>query len=294
MLVVKAILTAILVIILGLLYGGIARKVTARVHRRYGPPFYQNFIDVIKLFSKRLPSSHGVMFELGPVMAFGGMLVSLMFLPVGRGNPLFTFEGDLFVLLYLIVVAPLGMALGAGQASNPNATIGIARGLTLMIGYEFVFFVSVLPIIKDMHTVNLFRIAMAQSGSLSSLNAVKYPFSFAAALISMHAMLGEKPFDQTVAPHEIASGPMVEYGGKFLGLLQLYHAIAIIVETGLVVTFFLGGFSMPVFFLLTFVLFIMAVIVNTVMPRFRIFQAVQFFFLLPLVLAVINIIINAG
>ena len=148
MAVIYALLTAILVIILGLLYGGIARKAIARVHRRYGPPFYQNFIDVLKLFSKRVPSSHGVMFELGPVMAFGGMLISLMFLPVGRNAPLFTMEGDLFVLLYLIVVAPLGMALGAGQASNPNATIGIARGLTLMIGYELVFFVSVLPVIN--------------------------------------------------------------------------------------------------------------------------------------------------
>ena len=135
---------------------------------------------------------------------------------------------------------------------------------------------------------------MAQGGNFLALNAWKYPFSFAAALISMHAMLGEKPFDQVVAPHEIASGPMVEYGGKFLGLLQLYHAIAIIVETGLIVTFFLGGFPMPVFFLLTFVLFIFAVLVNTVMPRFRIFQAVQFFFVLPLILAIINIIINAG
>ncbi|RLG01990.1 hypothetical protein DRN58_00570, partial [Thermococci archaeon] len=45
-----------------------------------------------------------------------------------------------------------------------------------------------------------------------------FPFfiSAFAGLIALHGMMGEKPFDQVIAPHEIASGPMVEYSGKFL------------------------------------------------------------------------------
>ena len=37
----------------GLLFGGIGRKIIARVHNRVGPPFYQNFIDVAKFWAKK-------------------------------------------------------------------------------------------------------------------------------------------------------------------------------------------------------------------------------------------------
>jgi len=280
------------VIILGLLYGGIARKVIARIHRRYGSPFYQNILDVLKLFAKSNEASHGVMFNLGPVIAFTGVLVSLFFIPFGSFRPLFSFEGDIFVVFYLLVVAPLGMALGAGEGANPNATIGIARGLTLMLGYELVFFLSVLAPMIHYRTASIATLVTVQS-AFPHWNVFPFFISAFAGLIALHGMMGEKPFDQVIAPHEIASGPMVEYSGKFLGLLQLYHAVGIIVETGLVVDIFFGGGNWLTFILKTFFLFITLVIINAVMPRFRIGQAVKFYWKYPLVISLIGLLIVA-
>ncbi|MBU4346289.1 MAG: NADH-quinone oxidoreductase subunit H, partial [Candidatus Omnitrophica bacterium] len=37
---------------IGLMAGWIDRKVTARIQWRVGPPWYQNFVDIIKLLGK--------------------------------------------------------------------------------------------------------------------------------------------------------------------------------------------------------------------------------------------------
>ena len=56
------------------------------------------------------------------------------------------------------------------------------------------------------------------------------PLLAIAGLFAMQGMLGKHPFEIYVAPAEIATGPMVEMGGKFLGGLfvmqcfQLYTA----------------------------------------------------------------------
>lgn len=66
----------------GLTFEGIGRKITARVQRRYGPPWYQNFIDVFKTLSKH-GYTHGWIFDFGVIMALGGIIASLGFVPVG-------------------------------------------------------------------------------------------------------------------------------------------------------------------------------------------------------------------
>ncbi|MCF6356917.1 MAG: NADH-quinone oxidoreductase subunit H, partial [Draconibacterium sp.] len=53
-----AIATIILAFVVGMSYGGIVRKITARVHNRLGPPWYQNFIDAYKLFGKTKAIHH--------------------------------------------------------------------------------------------------------------------------------------------------------------------------------------------------------------------------------------------
>ncbi len=284
-----AILTPFIAIFAGLLYEGFGRKIHARIQKRYGPPFYQNFYDVIKLFSKREVAFHGGMFHFGPVLAFTGIIMALMFLPVG-GKALLSFQGDLFVLLYLAVIAPLGMALGAGNAENPLASIGIARALTLMLGYEVPFFVGIIPIIMRYHTTQIMDIIRIQQ--TQGWNVMVFPLSALATFIGLYGMMGNKPFDQPIAPHEIASGPMVEYGGKYLGFLQLFHAGSILFEIGLFVALFLGGTTnIWMFFVETFSIYFILLLIGEVFPRFRIGDALKFFWRWPLWIGLLGLLI---
>ncbi|MGA1849077.1 MAG: respiratory chain complex I subunit 1 family protein [Thermoplasmatota archaeon] len=296
---VMAFLAPLIVFFAGHLFLGIARKVTARIHRRVGPPLIQQYIDVMKLFGKRESTTHGWVQDMGALFAVIGVIVAALFIPIG-GDAVLSFKGDLIVLAYILVIAPLGMALGTGSTGNPNSAIGVSRGLMLMMAYELPFAMVLVSVILYYDTASLAEIVEAQGSFKWAILAL--PFSAIAADISLQAMLGEKPFDQPVAPSEIASGPMVEFGGKYLGMLMVWHAMAIVVEAGLFVNLFLGGgavFSgsgvlplignIAVWLVLTLVMFLVSVLINGVFGRFKMGQSLRFYWGFPTLLALIGL-----
>ncbi len=274
----------------GLLFMGIGRKITARIHRRYGPPAIQNFIDVFKLFSKN-SMSHGFAYDLGIIAGTSALLAAVVFLPVGQIN-LFPANSSLIMILYLMTMAYLGMAMGVSSSGNPNATIGISRALTMMMGYKVPFAAVIFSVYIFARTGSLTNIIAAQSGGLLNWNMIRLPFGFIAAEIALQGMLGEKPFDMAIAPAEIASGPMVEMGGKYLGFGMLQHAVGIFLETGIMVNLFMGGApNVWIFVIKQFELFFIALLVNAILPRFRVEEGVSFMWKIPLLLGVIQALI---
>jgi NADH-quinone oxidoreductase subunit H len=291
MAVLKTLLAAFSALAVGLLFMGIGRFITARLQRRVGPPVWQCYVDVIKCFARRSTSHHFIM-DLGSLMGLAGLVAAATFLPVAGWLP-FPSGGPLIVILYLMPIGYLGMAMGVSASGNPLAAIGIGRALTLMVGYEVPFAIILLAIIAAFNTSLLSAMARVQSAGLLSWNALRMPFGFVASLIAMQAMLAEKPFDAMIAPAEIASGPMVELGGKFLGLAFLQHAVSIYIVTGLVVNMFLGGASLaPVFFLKQLLLYVLAMAVNGIFGRFRIEQATVFLWASAGSLALIQLVLN--
>ena len=275
----------------GLLFMGIGRKLTARLQRRYGAPFWQSYIDVIKCFSRKSISHHWIM-DLGSMMGLAGLLAAAMFVPVAGRLP-FPSNGPLIVILYLMPIGYLGMAMGVSASGNPLAAIGIGRALTLMLGYEVPFAILMLSMIAVFDTTALSVLHAVQQGGFANWNIVSMPFGFIAALIALQGMLAEKPFDTMIAPAEIASGPMVELSGKFLGLAFLQHAVAIFIETGLVVNLFLGGgVTVWDFLLKQFALYMFSMAVNGIYARYRVEQAVRFLWIFAGGLALIQLILN--
>jgi NADH-quinone oxidoreductase subunit H len=287
----KVILQAFFVMGVGLLFMGMGRRFTARLQRRYGPPFWQNYIDVIKLFARKSISHHYIM-DLGSVMGLAGLVAAAMFLPVGRYLPVPS-TGPILVILYLMPIGYLGMAMGVSASGNPLAAVGIGRALTLMLGYEVPFAVIVLCMVSLFDTTSLVRIAELQQASGGNWNVLTMPFAFVAAIIALQAMLAEKPFDTMIAPAEVSSGPMVELSGKFLGMAFLQHSVAIFVETGLVVLLFLGGGPGVLLFLLKmFLVYMLSTAINAIWARYRVEQAVKFLWVAAGGLAFIQLVIN--
>jgi NADH-quinone oxidoreductase subunit H len=96
------------------------------------------------------------------------------------------------------------------------------------------------------------------------------PLLAVAGLFSVHAMLGKQPFEIYVAPAEIATGPMVEMGGKFLGGLFVMQCFQIYTISALYTALFLGGGE----YWLTFLIKVFAVVlipigIAYVFPRYR-------------------------
>ena len=280
-----AVITIVLAFVVGMTYMGISRKITARIQNRKGPPFYQNFIDAVKLYGKTSAIHHGFMQHIGPAFMMITSIMAVMVIPVLSGNQWFSnlnFEGDLIFLLYIMVFGPLGMALGAGQTGNPNSAIGVTRGLSQMVGFEIPWVMALVALMMQYQTtsiVDLIEIQRAQG----TWFMVSSPFAFIAAVLAMFGMFRYSPFDIVGAPTELASGPVSENGGKYLFTLMSSNSIFAFAKLTLYVNLFLGGASNLVELLLkTFAIYLIPLLYGTVSPRYRTEQSIRYFFGWPL------------
>lgn len=286
---VKFLLITIFSSALGLLFMGIARKIIARIQKRYGPPFYQPYLDVIKLFGKNA-ITHGFIFDFGSIMALGGVIATLFFIPLG-GWYLYSMSGTVILVIYLLAIASLGMAMGTVGSGNPQASLGISRALTQMLGYELPFLVILFGLIYKYQTSSIVGLMEAQAGGFMNWNLFTYPIATIIAFIVLLGMMGKKPFDAMIAPSEIGSGPVVESGGKYLGMMMLQKSITIIIELALYVNLFLGGAeNILVFTLKMLIVWILATMIGSLFPRFRIEDGVLFYWKWPLMIAIVQVL----
>jgi len=230
----------------GILFAGISRKVKARIHWRYGPPLYQPLIDIVKLFHQE-SVSHGFIFDFGIFFSLTGAIVTLFFIPIGYIVPLHE-SGGLLVVLYLMLIAPFGIALSSVEAANPNASIGISRKFILALGYEIPFLLILLSVMTYYGTISFVEIVEIQRESTWGI--ISMPITGIAFLFILPAMMGLKPFDLIGAPQEISSGPEVEYGGIYLAMSKIQHIFLIFIDIALFVSLFLGGGAEPLTFFL--------------------------------------------
>jgi len=270
---------------------GMNRKIVGRMQKRIGPRWYQEFIDIFKLLSKR-STSHGWIFDFGVIMALGGIIGTAMFMPITSSFVAFQDYDNFFIFVYLLAVGMLGMAMSASGSGNPWASIGVMRALTTMLAYEVPFLIVVLTIVKLSGTSSLTGIQLFQQTAGNNWFILALPLGGIVGFISLMGMLGKKPFETYIAPAEIASGPMVEYGGKQLGMLFILHEISVFIEVSLFVHLFLGGATNIVEFLIKyFAVYTLANLISNVNGRFKIDQVVTFFYKWPLLMAVTQAVI---
>jgi NADH-quinone oxidoreductase subunit H len=167
---------------------------------RVGPPWYQPWIDVIKLAGKEVlvpEDANSTVFLLAPVVAFAcaALVATLLWhVLLGRG----TYVGDLIVVLYLTVIPSLALILGSSASASPHAAVGASREMKLILSYELpLAFAMVVAIIKLMaagHPAeDVLRLAaLAEGKPIWSISGF---IAFLVALLCIQAKLNQVPFD---------------------------------------------------------------------------------------------------
>ena len=285
---------------MGLLAGWLDRKITARLQWRVGPPWYQNFMDVAKLFLKEtlIPrgASKAIFFAM-PIFAIAGAtLTSTIILVINRA-PQDTFIGDLIVVVYLMIIPALALMLGGFASGNPLASLGGSREMKLMLSYELPFLLAlVVPIARANYSIQLGGIIAYQASHGPIFFSPSGGLSFIVMLLCMQAKLGYTPFDMAEAETEIISGSYIEYSGPALAMFKIARAILTFALPALLMTLYFGGIKFTAEGVLrsvlqyVLILFLMIVIKNT-NPRVRIDQAVRFFWRIPTVLAILAVVL---
>jgi len=256
--------------VVGLFMVLMMRKIAARIQRRVGPPLLQPLYDIVKLHGKKTQISHGLIHDIGIVMAVGGYVAAETLLPVPGMNGIAD-KGGIIVLTYMMMIPSLGLALGVGQCANPNGSIGISRALTAMLAYDIPFVIVIFGVAFHYGTTNLVDIvSLQQAGGPAGWGAAEMPLLAIAGLFGLQAMLGKQPFELYVAPAEIATGPMVEMSGKYLGGLFVMQCFQLYTAAVLYVTLFLGGGENWLTFLVkSFAVVAIPMTIAFLFPRYR-------------------------
>jgi len=278
----------------GLLLMGFVMRIVERVHGRIGPPVWQPYINILKTLSMRTAVSHGVMFYLGPVFRLSGGIGLYLLIPAVYGSTWlqnFSFTGDLILVVYFIFFGMLGMALGAAESGHPYAAMGVMRGLSQVTASEVPFALAIIALAAQHGTLSVTEIVAAQQGGFTSWNIVTNPLATAAGMLSFLGMMMHSPFDLHLAPQEIPIGPPTEFHSTYLALMQTNRSIFATAKLVLFMNLFFGGAtSIPVLIVKTFLLFMFAIVVGVVFPRFRVEQSVRWFLRVPTAIGIIAVV----
>ena len=262
-------------ILIGLFYEWIDRKLVARLQNRVGPRWFQSFADVVKLFAKEqiTPSIVNTILFFGlPVVALSGALTSALYVPFFGLAPTHSFPGDLIVTLYLLSLLTMCMGLAGWNTSSRFSLVGSTRALTQLFAYEAPF---LLALLGPALAAGSWQISEINSYAGSHWLLLTQPIGFIVTLIGLMGKLELPPFDAPEAETEIVAGALTDYSGRGLAFFNLGKSVELVVGLTLISAFYLGGLdSVLAFILKTLVLLVIMSILQSVLTRLRIDQTV--------------------
>ena len=218
---------------LGLLYLWIARKLTARLQGRKGPPFYQPLFDLVKLLGKQtvVPGEANRRLFYGlPVIAVAATALGLVIVPV-PGNPVPSFTGDVVLLLFLLEVPVFCDVLAGYVTQSIYGQVSAMREGVLMLGYNVPFLAAVVAMAQHAGGFSLAELGSAPWGWVGVFAAIAF-------LLAIPARLKSNPFSIPNAEQEIVAGAHIEYNGAPLALFELSHALEVVLLINLFMVIF--------------------------------------------------------
>jgi NADH-quinone oxidoreductase subunit H len=286
--------------VVGLVTSWVDRKVTARVHARVGPPWYQPFADFLKLLLKETLVPEGSRqkgFLVAPLIGLVGValgaatLVSAGMLD-GKG-----FVGDIVVFMYLLTMPSAALILGAASTGNPMASVGASREMKLVLSYELPLLIVVLTCVyKAGASFKIGEVVAYQAANGAFIWSASGIIGFIVAILCIQGKLGLVPFDAPEAEQELMGGVLTEYSGVPLALFKLTKAMMLTVMSVFLAVIFFGGMRFTGIEILWSIIkylvpIVLVVLIRNTNPRLRIDQIMKVFWGPLTVLALIALLL---
>jgi len=274
----------IFLVVMGMAGQYVDRKLYARLQNRVGPPWFQPVADLFKLFGKEsvIPEEADKgMFRIAPVFALAAVITAFLYIPLWNTSPVLSFQGDLVVVLYLLLIPTLTFFLGGWYSRSIFSTLGAVRSITQLFAYEIPLLIALLS-----------PALLANTWSIAGMVEyyVDHPYrwlfnliGFGVAMITLLGKLERVPFDAPEAETEIVAGSFTEYSGRHLAFFRLAIDSEAIASSSLLAAVFLPfGMGLPPWWGVPLylakvggILFILAVL-RTVFARLRMDQMINF------------------
>jgi len=261
----------------GGLLAGLDRKLSARLQSRRGPPLWQPFFDVKKLWHKenivvRRSQNYYIFFFL-LLMVFTGALFF-------AGN-------DLLLVVFALTLASIFFVLGAYKASSPYSFIGAERELIQIMAYEPMVLLTAVGLYLATGSFSVQAIAGHPTSLIRSLPGV-----FLGLLCILPMKFRKSPFDLSSSHHahqELVRGLTIEFSGGPLAMIEVAHWFENVLLLGWVYLFFT---SSPLLGLAAAAaVFLLVILVDNTSARLKWPTALQRVWLATLVLGFGNILV---
>ncbi len=320
----------------------VERKVSAFIQDRLGPnrtqPFFAKYIpglgplltrwgvfqpiaDGLKAFLKEdFTPAHvrKVYFWLAPAIAMVPSLLTVAVIPFGSmmgAQKMVIADLDVGILYTFGIVSlgVYGIVLAGYAANSKYPFLGGIRSTAQMISYEISMGLSVIPIFLLVGSLNLGDVVQHQTGGWFAWHIFRQPVGFFIFLIAAFAETNRLPFDLPEADQELVGGYHTEYSSIKFALFFMAEYAAMIAVSGMMVTLFFGGWTLPflgldqpaatlgmgllhiLVFLGKVCCFLLLIIwVRWMLPRFRYDQLMDLGWRRFIPLALLNIVVTAG
>jgi NADH-quinone oxidoreductase subunit H len=233
------------------------RKISAFIQDRLGPNrvgpggIWQPLADGVKAFLKEDFTPDHVRktyFWLAPMIVMIPSLLVLAVIPFGSqlGHQKMVIADLNVGILYTFGIVSLGVygIVLAGYASNSKYPFfGSIRSSAQMISYEISMGMSVVPLFLIVGDLNLSEVInyQAEHGWL-----IMYaPLSFLIFMVAAFAETNRLPFDLPESEQELVGGYHTEYSSMKFALFFMGEYANMIAASAMMVTLFLGGWTLP-------------------------------------------------
>jgi NADH-quinone oxidoreductase subunit H len=297
------------------------RKVVAMVQARYGPMvtgprgLLQPVVDGIKLIGKEdiIPAkADRWIFTLAPFIIFIPALLLFIPLPFGESLIISDMNVGLLYIIAISAVSPIAILLAGWASNNKYSLMGAVRAVAQDISYTIPLALSAIAIVLLTGSLSTVDIVTAQTGTwfgfIPKWFIFLQPLGFILFLIASIAEMGRIPFDFQESEQELVAGFFTEYSGMKFAMFFLAEYAHLFSVSAIVVTLFLGGWSIPflnllppvlvplvsfgVFVFKTYVIIFFTMWLRDTVPRVRIDQLLNLGWKIMIPLALINLLVT--
>lgn len=281
-------LSLILILIAAVFFTGVIIRVKSMSSGRKGPGILQPVFDVVRLFKKGVVYSEttSFIFQIAPTIYFSSVVMAMLVVPFGQSKGVLSFDGDFIFFAYILALGKFFSIISAMDTGSSFEGMGASREALYSMFAEPAFFILMgsLALLTG-HTSFHEMFAALHIGSY-----ISYALAILGTFVLMMVAMIENsrmPIDdpkthlELTMVHEVM---ILDNSGFDLGLIFTAGYLKFAIYGALVVNLFIGMFpyhySIPMFFVIQFVLASGVGLIESFMARFRMSHNAQFIFVL--------------
>jgi len=238
-----ALLQVALTIALAPLLVGMMRVVRSRLEGRVGPPIAQPWRDLRKLLGKQrmVSDNTGLVFSVTPLVLLASAALVAGIVPFLSTRSALDQVGDLFAVVYLLLLGTVFLALAGLDAGTAFGGMGASRGMTITAIAEPTVLVAIFALSVSTGSSNLGAIVAATLAHPAAAASPQSLLAFGALAVVTLAETGRIPVDNPSTHLELTmihEAMVLEYSGPDLALIELAGYLRLVVFLGLLANLF--------------------------------------------------------